>query len=151
MAYRIATVLIAALFATAALGGKVYRWEDENGRMHYGQQPPQGVDAEPVNPKVSPAKKGSEGDSGGKQASAEGSGDESMGEVDEDYVREQCKKARKSLKSLKKHGPDGRYATPDDEIVQYSKEEYQKKLKESREFKERFCDEDGGSEAANQG
>lgn len=153
MAYRIATFLIAAVFATAAVSGKVYRWEDDSGQLHYGQQPPKGVDAEPVNPNVSPANPGGDkgSDTGDEQAAAEGSKDELMGEVDEEYVRKQCKKARKGLKNLKEHGPDARYANENDEIVKYSKEEYQKRLEQNRKFKERFCDDKAGSDGASGG
>jgi len=45
------TLAFAALPAAAAL----YKWNDENGRVVYGDTPPQGVKAERVNPSVAPA------------------------------------------------------------------------------------------------
>ena len=45
------TLAFAALPAAAAL----YKWNDENGRVVYGDTPPPGVKAERVNPAVAPA------------------------------------------------------------------------------------------------
>jgi len=45
------TLAFAALPAAAAL----YKWNDENGRVVYGDTPPAGVKAERVNPSVAPA------------------------------------------------------------------------------------------------
>jgi hypothetical protein len=45
------TLAFAALPAAAAL----YKWNDENGRVVYGDTPPPGVKAERVNPSVAPA------------------------------------------------------------------------------------------------
>ncbi|HEV8255904.1 MAG TPA: DUF4124 domain-containing protein [Casimicrobiaceae bacterium] len=45
------TIAFAALPAAAAL----YKWNDENGRVVYGDTPPPGVKAERVNPQVAPA------------------------------------------------------------------------------------------------
>jgi hypothetical protein len=45
------TLAFAALPAAAAL----YKWNDENGRVVYGDTPPPGVKAERINPAVAPA------------------------------------------------------------------------------------------------
>jgi hypothetical protein len=47
----VCTLAFAALPAAAAL----YKWNDENGRVVYGDTPPPGVKAERVNPAVAPA------------------------------------------------------------------------------------------------
>jgi hypothetical protein len=58
---RIATILIAVVFATIALTStivlaeeKVYRWVDENGIVHFGDQPDSNADAEVVKLEKSP-------------------------------------------------------------------------------------------------
>jgi hypothetical protein len=45
--------LLAALFAAAAAQAQVYRWVDEKGRVHYGERPPSGVAATPVEDRIS--------------------------------------------------------------------------------------------------
>lgn len=154
MLYRLSLAFAALIFATAAVSGKVYRWEDDSGQIHYGEQPPDGAEAEPIKPSVSePASSSTQsspspqqGESGGRtdQASAESQGN-SAGEVDEDYVQKQCKKARQAVASLQKNGPDARYANENDEIVTYSKEEFQQQLDEAKRFRERFCADDSNS------
>lgn len=49
--FAICALAAAALPAAAAL----YKWNDENGRVVYGDTPPPGVKAERVNPTVTPA------------------------------------------------------------------------------------------------
>lgn len=41
-------VLLLCLCAQAALAATIYRWVDENGTVHFGERPPEGVDAELV-------------------------------------------------------------------------------------------------------
>lgn len=43
-------LLLAALLAPTVemQAAEIYRWVDENGTVHYGERPPDGVDAEPV-------------------------------------------------------------------------------------------------------
>lgn len=42
-------------FAALPAGAALYKWNDENGRVVYGDTPPAGVKAERVNPTVAPA------------------------------------------------------------------------------------------------
>ncbi len=44
----IALGLLVAVAGTAALAADVYRWQDEDGNVHFGSNPPTGVDAERV-------------------------------------------------------------------------------------------------------
>ena len=50
---RLAICALAALALPAAAA--LYKWNDENGRVVYGDTPPPGVKAERVNPVVTPA------------------------------------------------------------------------------------------------
>jgi hypothetical protein len=43
---------LAALLAAAAAHGQVYRWVDEQGKVHYGERPPTGAKASPVQDKL---------------------------------------------------------------------------------------------------
>ena len=45
----------ALAFAALPAGAALYKWNDENGRVVYGDTPPAGVKAERVNPAVAPA------------------------------------------------------------------------------------------------
>lgn len=45
----LASLMVALFLATAPLGGaqaKVYKWTDANGKVHYGERPPAGAEAE---------------------------------------------------------------------------------------------------------
>jgi hypothetical protein len=57
MNYRSLLRLAACALAFAALpcAAALYKWNDENGRVVYGDTPPAGVKAERVNPAVAPA------------------------------------------------------------------------------------------------
>lgn len=41
-------ILLASLLAAVATAGQVFEWKDANGRKHFSDQPPQGVDAKPI-------------------------------------------------------------------------------------------------------
>lgn len=143
MTYRIAIALAALCFATAALSAQVYRWEGDDGQIHYGQQPPKGVEAEPVDPQVAPAKSG-DGNQSGRSAKQAANGDnkesDGSGSVDKEFVQKQCKKAKKAVTNLKDGGPDARYSNGEGEIVKYSKSEYKAKLQKNKKFMKKYCE-----------
>jgi hypothetical protein len=154
MAYRFTIGLAALCLATAALGGQVYRWQDDSGQIHYGQQPPSDVKAKPVNtPRNQTAERNAQQATAKDQSSSDESSD-SAGTVDKEYTKKQCRKARTAVTNLKDGGPDGRYTNENDEIIKYSKKEYNQRLKKNQKFIRRFCKNDGGedgSEQANSG
>jgi len=43
---------LAVLFTAAAAHAQVYRWVDEQGKVHYGERPPSGAKANPVEDKL---------------------------------------------------------------------------------------------------
>ena len=45
-------VLVAVLCAPAAQAAKIYKWVDENGRVHFGEKPPKGQASEEIRIKV---------------------------------------------------------------------------------------------------
>ena len=45
-------IVLAALLATSAAHAQVYRWVDEQGKVHYGERPPTGAKASPVQDKL---------------------------------------------------------------------------------------------------
>jgi hypothetical protein len=45
---------LATLLAAAAAHGQVYRWVDEQGKVHYGERPPSGAKAKAVDEKPAP-------------------------------------------------------------------------------------------------
>lgn len=62
---RIATLYMAVLMATLLLpatdaiaSDSVYRWVDEDGNVHFGDRPPEQVDAEKINVQTSPGSAG---------------------------------------------------------------------------------------------
>lgn len=151
MTYRIAIALATLCFATAALSAQVYRWEDDSGQIHYGQQPPEGVEAEPVDPQVAPGNSG-DGNQSGRSAKQTSSSDnkesDGSGTVDKDFVQKQCKKAKKAVSNLKEGGADARYTNADGEIVKYSKSEYKSKLQKNQKFMKKYCDGNQGNDTS---
>lgn len=46
------SIVLAALLAASAAHAQVYRWVDEQGKVHYGERPPSGAKANPVQDKL---------------------------------------------------------------------------------------------------
>ncbi len=155
MTYRCVIGTVALFLATAALGEEFYRWQDDNGQIHYGQQPPEGVEAKPIKTRTNPsAQRNAQRAAAGGDESATGESSDGAGTVDEEYTKEQCNRARKAVKNLKEGGPDARYTNSNDKIVKYSKKEYNQRLQKNQKFMRRFCTEgkgDGGTEQAGNG
>jgi len=141
MTNRILVALAALIVASTAFAEQVYRWKDEEGQINYGEQPPEEVDAKPVGVETRSAKEtGSKPSKGSSpEENAEQASQEDGVQVDEEYTQKKCQTARQAVKNLKEGGPDARYSNDNNEIVTYSKEEYQSRLKKNRDFVQRFC------------
>lgn len=107
---KMITLLVLMVVLGSAQAGKVYKWVDENGQVHYSSQKPPGQDAETVKirkgPKVQPP---------AEEASTETTEATDEEAVDEDVAKEaakqkaqadaalrkkQCEAARKNLAAL---------------------------------------------------
>lgn len=147
-----ALALLAGILAFAVITdapAKIYKWVDNEGQVHYGQQPPNGVDAEPMSVHTAPASKSSSqgsGNGGGGGGSGDGQSAETAGSAgsagNEDAVEENCRVARQNLNILETAGPGGRFRQPDGEVVRYDEEQWQSRVDQNRKYIEAFCEDD---------
>lgn len=157
MSYRIAVALLGIALAAGVTHAKdVYRWKADDGSVHYGENPPQGVEADKVRVSTGEPAAGSNKDArkkgpakaeGGSEESARAEQDaaESSGTVDTEFVREQCKRAKQNMKALTEGGSSGRYINDEGQAVRYSEEQYKARVEKNERFVERFC---GNKEAS---
>lgn len=52
---RFMLLTLTAILACSALAGEIYSWKDKEGRTHYSDQPPVGVEAKPARAATAPA------------------------------------------------------------------------------------------------
>jgi len=91
-------MILALLVAAGAAAGDVYRWQDADGRLHYGDNPPAGSDAELVQPEQ---RAFDVGDKTADRASAGAADTDDGAGRTERIRREQCDKARERLESYR--------------------------------------------------
>ena len=111
--------LLASSQALAA-PGKVYRWTDEKGQVHYSERPPLGTQTEVVKPQIGHSEPVNYG-----TAATEKAKEEKKAGTDKNSLKdpERCEVARKNLDTLKTYarvkikGDDGeyRFLTPDEQ------------------------------------
>lgn len=126
------------LAQTSLAAGDYYRWVGEDGVVHYGSRPPQGVQAERISTygKAQPDTP-SGGDSAGVDASQ---GADSANPEDVLAMREQqCTDERQRLQSLRKPGTRIRMEQPDGTIRYLTPEEVAREINSSEEFLSQAC------------
>lgn len=110
--------LITTLLPCMAMAAEIYRWTDEAGNTHYSENPPQGVDAHPMNIQTRSPEPSTSGDSKAQNLSGTGNGDDGASDQDEGDTdsnnqrdseavakarRENCEAAREALKMLEEN------------------------------------------------
>ena len=117
-------VLVIALIASMAPGlataAEIYRWTDETGNTHYSENPPQGVDAQPMNiqtrtpepanrdepssgGRVGTTEKGQSADRSGNGSQQDSAAKAPNSEAVAEARRENCEAAREALKMLREN------------------------------------------------
>lgn len=146
-----ALALLAGVLAFAVITdvpAKIYKWVDNEGQVHYGQQPPNGVDAEPMSVHTAPASSG--GGSNGASTSRPERRDEAVARSEEgdseaaseeERIAKNCKTARQNLNVLETSGPGGRFRRPDGDIVSYDEEQWQARVDRNRKYIQVYCEE----------
>lgn len=146
-----AWLMVAAVTATMLAFGapaKIYKWVDDQGQVHYGQQPPIGVDAEPMSVRSAPPSAGSNdtapspspGREDARQGGEAAQSSASAAQAD-DGVAQNCRTARQNLQVLETAGPGGRYRNPDGEVVRYDEAQWQERVERNRKYVQVFCEE----------
>lgn len=122
--FRALLLFLASMMISASALGQVYKWVDERGVTHYGEQPPQGRKATavpdrlaspapggPATPRTSPPKNPYTGEgavpSEGDQHPGRSAAGESEGKLEREATRrqDQCNQQRELLARLKRSPP----------------------------------------------
>lgn len=146
MKYAPALVFIITLIPASLLASEVYRWTDDAGNTHYSEDPPSGVDAEPVDiqtsspstPDAAPSETETEEES--EQENEEGASEEERPDKEavEEARRRNCENARKALETLQQNA---RVQVEDDGERRYlSPEEKEAEEERYKELRDDNCD-----------
>ncbi len=103
-------IITSAIFSSFSHAGNVYRWKDSNGTIHYGEHPPQGVNATQLNTTTGKSSKNKNAQRT-RVEPGEYTGEEAAPETNEEPVVEQevvkpkkdkaiCERARYNLQVL---------------------------------------------------
>ena len=146
----IPVLAIAALITThtgESLAGKVYRWVDADGQVHFGSQPPpeQRTEAERYHVQVqhpTPGSKPAPPPTTKASDQAAPSDEEKPivlnSSVSEEQSREYCKNAQEFMKALQGNGST-RFKQDDGSVRPFTDQERDEKTKQARGMIEQFC------------
>ena len=124
-----AFVLIVLLALGANVAAQIYRWTDEQGRVHYGSQPPPGQKADSVKqqqPGGSPASP----DAQHRQREAADRADRDRQELER---HNQCREFERSILQMQSGGDAGQYGRP------LTDEERQAMVRQMLAMREQVC------------
>lgn len=144
--------LLAALAAPPLMAGKIYKWSDPEGHIHYGEVPPSGRAAQTIesqtppepprarHPATAPPEVSSRSDTE-KTPSTPDTGDRRSPSTAQDAepLAEQCRNARQNLKNLQIGGSNRRFRDSSGKIVRYTHAERQAKIDATRAYLEQYC------------
>lgn len=135
---------VLALAVATGAPAKIYKWVDEEGQTHYGQQPPNGVEAAPMSVHTAPPSSGGGTPSTAGGTPAGGGGDDAGSKTAkaDDAISQNCRTAKQNLSILESAGPGGSYRSPDGETLTYTEEEWQKRVDQNKRYVENFCQEE---------
>lgn len=144
--FVVASCLLFSVFSASANAGKVYRWVDANGQVHFGSQPPpeQRNQAEQYHIQVQPVSS-----SATSTSATDGKGDdEKMAEEEDKAVlntpisaeksKEYCNNAREFMVALQS-GNNTRFQQEDGSVRPFTAEERSSKEKQALRIIDQFC------------
>jgi hypothetical protein len=141
-------LLISTTFLlTTAQAAGMYKWTDEQGNVHYSQQPPRDkqyermkVDKAPRSASTPPASSSSTGTSGGSQTSGESSGSTTVEDElakNAEIRKKNCEAAKKNLQVFQVYR---RVKGEDGKIRVVTEKEREEQIQRSKEAIREFCD-----------
>ena len=145
---RLSCLAFVLFFFAANSYADVYKWIDEDGQVHYSQQPPPGQQAEmikaPPPPAIDPAKAQQEIDTLIEQQKADelASEDKTIqaGKEQEraNQLKANCQAAKRNLKAYQDN-PGRRLMDDKGNVTRPTEEERQQKIRESQQKVKEFC------------
>lgn len=138
----ISSILI-SIASAPVQAGKIYRWTDENGQMHFSENPPRGIETETVKVKVqSGAGGGSAVSSRPTATKAPEKPVEEKQELTAEYSDEDkakyCQQSRDLLTQMQGN-PNRRFKQEDGSYQKLSEEQRADYLAQAKDGIERFC------------
>lgn len=146
-----AVALTAILIAPAAPAGKIYKWTDAEGNVHYGASVPSGQSGEQVNvhasrpsgtAKASARKKAPAETESTAASEGQKSPEDTKAKSDTEFLRQQCKLARNNIKALEAGGVQARYRSADGQVVRYTEEQLKEQIAKNRKYLDTYCQQD---------
>jgi hypothetical protein len=150
MSRTLALLCFLLVFTTAAQSGddKIYKWTDNNGEVHYTQQPPRGREAVTVRPAPPPPgnpeaerselEQQMENLDQRQQEAAKRSAEAEQQASNQKIREKNCATARRNLAELQQGGIK-RYRLPNGEVLRLNEEERQKRIAEANKQIEENC------------
>ena len=140
------SVLMCLGYSEPSIAGKVYRWVDENGQVHFGSQPPpeQRTQAEQYHVQVQKAAPNAINAPPAEASSNDMAGSDEEEKivlnsgVSEEQSKEYCQNARQFLTTLQGNSST-RFKQEDGSVRPFTAEERQSKEKQALEMMEQFC------------
>lgn len=124
--------------------GQIYKWEDAQGNVHFGSQPPEGQDSTQVNPnisqpKISPAPSKTVADDGAEDEEQKAIDDKVKKDVakQETERKKYCESARNNLAQLKNNPRV--LVEENGQVKRLTEEERQSRIAESEKAIETTC------------
>lgn len=142
--FRFSTIILTLCLCSPLGHGaseEFYRWTGEDGTIHYGSTPPQGVKAELVKTTVTKAPPNSQENSGEAGAS-NGTANPEAPQLTEEQIKEQkqlCSDERKRVSALSKPGNRIRMQQADGSTKYLNQQEVSQELKASKDYVEQAC------------
>ncbi len=132
------------LAAAAAQANTVYKWTDQDGTVTYGQTPPHGVDAVPVEGARTPAQRDDPPQGGGIEEEAVAAEEPDEGQPrqvqadDEEAMAAACQAARDN-EAVLENPAVRRIRDEDGNYMILEEEAREERLRETREFIDTWC------------
>lgn len=147
------TALLTALTASATVAARIYKWSDAEGQIHYGELPPVGQSAQPIDiqtppghPRPTPSQpaaipEASMNSSSQEAAAKQGGSDQRTQTVaqEPERLRQQCQVARQNLQFLEAGGSNRRFRDSSGNVVRYTQAQRQTKIAAIKRYLERHC------------
>ncbi|MFL0810790.1 MAG: DUF4124 domain-containing protein [Agarilytica sp.] len=130
--------LLASLSSIALAKGEYYRWTSDDGVVHYGARPPEGVNAELISTWGKSAGENKAPAPGQNKEKAEAAPEEKKKQLAA-ARKQQCEDERQRLKALQTPGRRIRMEQPDGSVRYLSSDELAAETARSKDFVNQAC------------
>ena len=144
----ICVLLVLAIGAQAAGKKQIYKWVDDQGKVHYTQQapvgrsaqkmknaPPPAANPDAINEDLKKQVEAMEERLAGKDEAATAARKQAENEK---IIKQNCATARKNLAALQQ-GANKAYMTPDGKVARLTEEDRQRRISEAKQQIEKYC------------